>query len=228
MRNRIFALLPVLFLAVSLKVSAQTLPAGQIHSMRDLPQVDQLDSAAQGGADHFRRLLTDKNAPGLGFASAAEGSSAQLGTPIRHYFVRLDNLKSYSGKDPKGLLENYSTVTYPLMSGGEAKSGVGLVFKNSQWRVASLGESSMVKRWHGLRRQHSQNYGVDESAFFTVRVSALNAEFMGYYNGQSQLILIPEVDDKRWGIKQGEAQPADQLFLKLVPKALEQNDKGAS
>jgi hypothetical protein len=228
MRKQLLALLPILFLTVGLKASAQTLPAAQIRSMRDLPQVELLDNAAQAGADHFRRLLTDKNAPGLGFSSAWEGSSSQLGMPIRHYFVRLDSLKNYSGKDPKALLENYSTVTYPLMSGGEAKSGVGLVLKNSQWQVVSLGESSMVKRWHGLRRQHSQSYGVDESEFFTVRVSALNVELMGYYNGQSQMILIPEVDDKRWGIKQGEAQPADQLFLKLVPKALEQNDKGAS
>jgi hypothetical protein len=229
MKKKFFLALSILALTASLRAAEVVPAAGQIRSLKDLPQVDQLDSTARQGADRFRGMLNSKNSQKMGFASAGEVSQSQLGRPIRHYFVRLDYLRAYQpGQDPRNLLDSRSTVTYPLMAGDDAKSGVGLIWKDNQWKVASLGASSIVKRWHGKRQRHAQALGVDSGDFFTVRVNALNLEFFGYYDAQSRLILIAEDDEPSLGLKEGQSQPADQLFLKLVPKAVAHGDKSAS
>jgi len=229
MNNRILGFLPVLILAGSLEISQAATPAGQILSFQGLPNVEQLDLAAEQGADRFRGMINEKNYQTLGFASRGEGFQTQLGFPIRHYFVRLDRLRNFqAGRDPMGLFDSRSTVTYPLVGGGEAKSGVGLVWKNDQWQAASLGGAAMVKSWYGRRRRAAARLKLDPGAFFTVRVNALNMEFLGYLDSQSSLMLIPEKDDSSLGLWEGEPVPGDQLFLKLAPKAVNHGDKAAS
>lgn len=227
MKTGFFGLLAVLVLGTALRATAQEGPgrAADNPTLRDLPHVDQLDAAAAKGADYYRGMAGRAK---MG-VSSAEASRAVLGQPLRSYFVRLDGLRAYQpGQDPKTLLSAiHNRVLYPMQVGDQAAGSVEMVQRGGQWKVASVGGTA-IQGLEAFRREQAQKLGLGPGELFLVRVPALNQEFLGYYDPQSKMMLIPLRGSAQWGLVKGAALPADQVFLKLVPAALQQKDRSLS
>lgn len=227
MKKLYFSMAAVLALGTALQVSAAEGPgrAADNPTLRDLPHVDQLDAAAAKGADYYRGLAGRAK---MG-VSPSEASGAVLGQPLRSYFVRLDSLRAYQpGQDPKSLLSAlHSRVLYPMQVGDRTAGSVEMVQKGGQWKVASVGGTA-IQRLEVFRKEQARKLGLGTSDLFLVRIPALNQEFLGYDDSQGRMMLIPMLGSAQWGLEKGAALPADQVFLKLVPAALQQKDRSLS
>jgi hypothetical protein len=62
------------------------------------------------------------------------------------------------------------------------------------------------------------------SAFFGVRIPALNANFLSYYDEQNRLMLASIATDRSLGVAKSKFMPASQMFAVLVPVAQRFNE----
>ena len=218
----------VLGLALSLgqMVLAQENSTEQLKYFKDLPQAGSLDGHADEGLSFFQRRAAEGHAKTFSLNSPSEASGVQRGQPILHYFVRLDELRAYqSGQDPKSLLGKVTLVTYPLVSGSDIKGAVNLGWDGSSWKLVSVGGPAFMLKWDNLRRGQSSKNGKNLEEFFAVRVPALDEDFVGYYDEQSALFLVPGRNNPILGWQAGEALPAQEVFTKLAGVAQNYHDK---
>ncbi len=165
-------------------------------------------------------LVTRENYRALGFDNLQEVRSATLGTPIRQFMIRLDELQKYdSGTDPARLLHSTETLTYPVKVQDRTKSSLTVRNQNGRWESESFGGPSYAR----LLTETRDRLAADGSSeLFEVRVPALNLAFVGQQRG-GQLFLAPIQDEPRFKLERGKTLPAQEVLQALQPAAREHN-----
>jgi hypothetical protein len=192
----------------------------ELRLFKELPRVESLHSGALKGRDRYQQLVTAENYAKLGLPAAADAGSAQLGTPVRDYLVRLDRLAGY--KESGGvdaLLTDTQIVHYPLVVGGDPRAMVSMSLSKAEWQLVSVGEPRRAARLFGEVRKAAKGVARAEGEQFSVRIPALLLEFTGSRDAQNALLLTPLQDNARLGLKAGVAEPAARVFARLVPAA---------
>ncbi|HEY2323761.1 MAG TPA: hypothetical protein VGJ82_12960 [Thermoanaerobaculia bacterium] len=157
--------------------------------------------------------LAEKNPAVIGLR-ADEAKTAQLGTPLRVYWVGLEALKNYSaGTDPQTLLQDMKTVFYPVTVGTSVRSSITVKERNSKLVATDFGQSELAKRVTNAR-------GAGDGIL--VRVPALNSYFVGTMSGGA-LVLTPIADVPGTELRANVAAPADAVFTVLAGRARASN-----
>ena len=154
------------------------------------PAMGDAQQAASNAITTLQKLVTEQNYKTLGFSSVDEVKSAALAAPLPLFNMGLDRLKSYqAGQDANALLTASSETIYPVTAGGQVRSSVTVVKKESGYTTASFGNAEIVK---GLSRYRSDNM----PNAFAVRVPALSLYFLGN-RIENRLMLTPVAEDSR-------------------------------
>lgn len=176
------------------------------------PPVGDAQQAASNAITTLQKLVTEQNYKTLGFSSVDEVKSAALAAPLPMFNIGLDRLKSYqAGQDANALLTASSETIYPVTAGGQVRSSVTVVKKESGYTTASFGNAEIVK---GLSRYRSDNM----PNAFAVRVPALGLYFLGN-RIENRLMLTPVTEDSRLPFRVGVAVPAEEVLKAIIPLA---------
>jgi hypothetical protein len=176
------------------------------------PPVGDAQQAASNAITTLQKLVTEQNYKTLGFSSVDEVKSAALAAPLPMFNIGLDRLKSYqAGQDANALLTASSETIYPVTAGGQVRSSVTVVKKESGYTTASFGNAEIVK---GLSRYRSDNM----PNAFAVRVPALSLYFLGN-RIENRLMLTPVTEDSRLPFRVGVAVPAEEVLKAIIPLA---------
>lgn len=176
------------------------------------PQTGDAQQAASNALATLQKLVTAENYKGLGFGSADEVKSATLAPPLTLYNIGLDRLKSYQdGQDANALLAVSSETIYPVTAGGQVRSSVTVVKKETGYTTASFGNAEVVKALSRYRGANAPNG-------FAVRIPAFSMYFLGN-RVENRLTLTPVFEDTRLPFRIGVAVPAEDVLKALVPLA---------
>lgn len=175
------------------------------------------EQAAQAALDEFRKLSPAKNdaddefAKDLGFASAKEAASAQLGSPLRIWQVPVGRLKDFqSNTDPNRILEDSHSVIFPLLVNGEVRSSLTVSEDKRGWRVAAKGSPKTIRK---IQRQKPSESN------FLVMVIPLRSQFIGDRKAGEIMLTPIEEAPHMSDLKVGRERPAQQVFADLAPFA---------
>lgn len=180
--------------------------------------------AAKASLSTLRKLVTEANAPQMGFAGPGDVEQSQLDIPLSDFMVGLDSLREYQqGKDPMSLLRSTGQVVYPVKVGGAVRSSIMLKKQDTTWQAVSFGAPIVAKALDEARETVAKRDSIPTFEFFQVRIPAFNLIFVGHVvNGK--LMLTSAADADMYGIKGAVTQPAEEIFLRLKPEA--ERDKG--
>lgn len=168
--------------------------------------------AASNALATLQKLVNEQNYKALGFTSLDEVKSATLAKPLAQYDIGLDRLKDYQvGKDPNTLLTASSETIYPVTVGGQVRSSVTVVKKETGYTTDSFGNANIVK---ALSLYRVANL----SDAFAVRIPALSMYLLGN-RVETRLMLTPVVEDSRLPFRIGVAVPAEDVLKVIVPLA---------
>jgi len=180
------------------------------------PPVGDAQQAASNAIATFQKLVTEQNYKTLGFSSLDEVKNAVLAAPLPMFDIGLDRLKSYqAGQDANALLIASPETIYPVTVGGQVRSSVTVIKKESGYTTAGFGKAEIVK---GLSRYRSDNM----PNAFAVRVPALSLYFLGN-RVDNRLMLTPISEDSRVPFRVGVAVPAEEVVKAIVPLAQSYN-----
>lgn len=171
--------------------------------------------AAEDGLKIFRKLVTEKNAGGMGFESLGEASQMRLGnnhdprmTPMKVFLVGFEALKQYRpGSDPEKLLVDMHRFIYPVTVDKEVRSSltVAEIKDNKGWKTTEYGSPELVKLLLKNRKVKSD---------FVVWVPRLYLHFIGTRKG-SEIWLTSIVSLRRYEFVAGKFLPAGDVFDRL-------------
>jgi hypothetical protein len=179
-------------------------------------------ASATAGLDTLRTLART-NYRAVGFTTPTEAEGAALGEPFVVFFVRLDALRAFvETTDPNTLLSGGDQVIYPVMVAGAARSSVGLARTRAAWRPTAYGGANATSAYVRTRAAAANTAKISESAYFVVRVPALQLAFLGSRSGAT-LMLTPVADDLRGRWKAGATMPARDVLRQLVADAKASN-----
>jgi hypothetical protein len=185
----------------------------------DVSKLPNLQAGAEKGLVRYRELALHDSS----LANSASPRGISTGTPLREYLVRLDSLRSFPPKgNPEALLVDTKVVHYPVLVDGKVSGDVSLVQQGADWNVVSLGDGHLAELRQAAVAGSVKKFALRESDHFLVRVPALNLEFVGFYN-KGALYLESVTDDAPASLKAGVAEPAVQVFARLVPLAKAHN-----
>jgi hypothetical protein len=174
--------------------------------------VSDVQQAASNALVTLQKLVTEQNYKTLGFSSLDEVKTAALAAPFPLFNIGLDRLKTYqAGQDSNGLLTPSSETIYPVTAGGQVRSSVTVVKKETGYTTAGFGNAEIVK---GLSQYRSENV----ANAFAVRVPALSLYFLGN-RIENRLMLTPVATDARLPFRAGVAVPAEEVLKVIVPLA---------
>jgi hypothetical protein len=204
MRSREVVLMVCVALAMS-SCKGKVLPGGQ-GTLSEGAASGTGQEAAQAGLVALQSLVQQDNFQGLGFSSVDQVRSAQLGTPMSLFSVRLDTLTAYQGSgDPSILLQDAHKTIYPVMVDQQVVSSVAVTQRGDGWRATDFGNSALTR----ALMAHRQSQGD-----FAVWVPALKIYFTARGTGNA-LTLTPIMDDPRFDLKSGDGIPASNVFAAL-------------
>jgi len=167
----------------------------------------------------FGAIVNEQNYRSLGFEKPDDVSRATLGTPIREFMIRLDELQNYTtGQEPLALLHDSGKITFPVMVSGQTRSSVTVVRKDGNWTASGFGAASYVRTLDSLRTEIASRDGKSPTDYFEVDVPALSVFFLGNLQG-GKLYLTPLLSSAAMGLERGSTLPAEDAFDKLVPAA---------
>jgi hypothetical protein len=176
------------------------------------PQTGDAQQAASNALATLQKLVTQQNYKALGFASPDEVKSATLAPPLTLYNIGLDRLKSYkAGQDANALLTASSETIYPVTVGGQVRSSVTVVKKETGYTTASFGNADIVKALSRYR-------GANTPGAFAVRIPAFSMYFLGN-RVENRLMLTPISEDSRLSFRIGVAVPAEDVLKAIIPLA---------
>jgi hypothetical protein len=182
------------------------------------------DKAAAKSLKTFSRLITKENYVKMGFKSLDEVKKAKLDNSIRDYMIELSSLKEYrEGTNPERLLIRMHSLVYPVLVDGEARTSLTVAYRESRWEAHSFGYSNFTKLLAVQLNELSKNQRLPRSAFFIVRVPALNLVFLGYRT-KEKIMLISVLDATNYDISVGVPVPAGIVLTKLRSAAQKCND----
>lgn len=172
---------------------------------------DTAEQAAAQSLEILRTLVTQENFESFGFMAPGDVSTAELGSPLPVFHVRLDTLQAYKPgeTDPDSLLVELNKRIYPVTVGDDIRSAVTVEQSASGWTGTEFGGVNFVSAAEQYRRAESD---------FIVQVPALNLYFVAE-RSDAGLMLTPLVDDARFDLKAGEPVAADALFTTILPAA---------
>ncbi len=181
-------------------------------------------SAAEASLVTFSQLVTEENAPRMGFTRPGDVTQSKLDTPLSDFVVGLDSLREYQqGKDAMSLLKSTGLVVYPVKVGSAVRSSITLKKQDAKWHAVSFGAPILAKALDGTRETVAKENRLATSEFFQVRIPAFNLVFVGHVaNGKLMLTSVTDAD--MYEIKAAVTQPAEEIFLRLKPQA--ERDKG--
>ena len=160
----------------------------------------------------YSKLITDQEAKLLGFDSADEVKSAELGPPLPVFRVGLKQLGDFMpSDDPEKLLSNANFVIYPIMVGSKVRSSLTVTQspKDKVWKTTKWGSGPLLRLLWKYRSSPSN---------FVVWIPALNLYFLGDRSA-GRLTLIPIEDVPKQRFMAGQEQPAEKVFSNLRIKA---------
>ena len=176
------------------------------------PPTGDAQQAASNALATLQKLVTEQNYKALGFTSPDEVKSATLAQPLAQYNIGLDRLKSYqAGQDANALLTSSSETIYPVTVGGQVRSSVTVVKKETGYTTASFGNATIVK---GLTLYR----GANAPDGFAVRIPAFGMYFLGS-RAENRLMLTPISEDSRLPFRTGVAVPAEDVLKAIIPLA---------
>jgi hypothetical protein len=174
--------------------------------------------AAEKALKQLRELATKDNVQSLGFESLEELPAAELGKPLPVLIVRLDELREYKPRgDAYKLLHPIPKVVYGVSVKGEPRCGLEVVKRDGKWEVSALGIAGPARQYvQALKKQAEKDRA---TAFFLVKVPALNETYLGYQTDHGvMLISVRRQADEKEKI---EARPAAEVLAGLIELAKE-------
>lgn len=182
-------------------------------------KVEELRPAASQALETFGKIVNEQNFMRMGFKSAEEVKTAQLGAPFQEFMVKLNRLQRYEpGEDPNQLLDGGHIAYIPVNVQTETRSSIMMVRDKDQWKAVSYGSANLVKLLASLRSRLIRNTDLPISSFFAVRIPALKLYFIGYRKNQ-QLMLTPILDNAEYKFKSGTPILGEEVFKTLLPYA---------
>jgi hypothetical protein len=169
----------------------------------------------------FQRLRKDPRGSDTLGISSYELSDSRLGDPVCVAWIPLKDIKSYSGGDPKPLIQPAGRVVYPVItrSNDEVKSAITFEFVESTWQPAAFGDLGLPRSAQALKHAHRLG-----STGFAVHVPSLNLYFLSDAT-DLELRFFPLQDT--FGFKSAEPVNAREV-LKSIREAADRrgNDPG--
>ncbi len=182
------------------------------------------DRAAAASLATFRKLITDQNFRHMGFDSLEEVKNAALDNSIKEYEIDLNSLKKYrTGDDPEEFLLPAHSLVYPVLVNGRVRTSITLGYRDNAWKAQAYGRSNLMKIIANQREDLSKNQQLIRSAFFIVRVPALNLAFLGYRVNRT-LMFSPILDSPGYGFAAGIPMPSDFVLQRLRSAARDYDD----
>lgn len=187
----------------------------RVDSLIDRDTTDSQQAAARALAI-FRSIVDSQNYRRLGFDSVTDVHTATLGKPLVAFHIGLHDLRGYQpGTDPSRLLRGGRRIVYPVLVRGGARASVTLTEDSAGWKGVSYGgpvsaglvEKALSDAAHSVHQR--------SGPYFLIRVLALNVNFLGYYDNNRRLDLIPLLDDPRHRWRAGLPSEADSVFAQL-------------
>lgn len=182
-----------------------------------------IEPAAQSAASYAFKTLSGKGLTGV--PSADQLQQATLGTPLKVMMVRLDELKQLSttsATNPERLLHDLETLVYPVQVAGNLQGELVLGKVAGTWSTRSVAGPSHLRQVERIQAALTQAAGISASAMLLVRIPALNLECIGYRSAKG-LQLAPLMNVPSAGLVAGDVLPAQQLFERVLPLALQHN-----
>lgn len=175
---------------------------------RGIAPAQQPVEAAVNAVDQLRSLVNAQNYKGLGFQSVDEVAQAQLGQPFQVYSIGLEALKNYqTGQNASSLLTPSAETIYPVIVGGDVRTGVTIVHKELGYESSSFGNADIVKRLVAYRQSPGD---------FAVHIPAFNLYFLGR-RIDSRVMLSPIANNPRLKSQAGKATPLEAVVEQLRP-----------
>jgi hypothetical protein len=184
--------------------------------------------AAEAALPTLRRAATGKGVQLLGFRSADEAAEATLGEPLPISVVRLDALQAYNAAtDPASIIVASKRVLFPVLSGGEVRTGVEVREKQGVWGAGAIGGSRLAILLDAARSAHRASAGAG-TTYFAVQVPALNLYLLGAETASGRM-LIPLADDSRFPtLRAGQPVSLADALAALAPVARTLDPKSSS
>lgn len=214
----------ILLLTLHVKAQRQTQPQrpGQ-DTTRAVVQVKPVETLPLVVAKltTFKNLITPENYRRMGFESPEEINNAKIDPPLKDFMVRLDHLKAFSpGSDPNYLLVSTGQQIFPISVNNEVRSSMILKQSIIFWKAVSYGSPNLIRQITNTVNESIRRTGMPRSAYFVVRIPAMNLIFLGYRTN-IELFLVPMADDRRQRYRAFESQPAERIFSMILPEARE-------
>lgn len=194
------------------------------------PQPNAICSAALSGLRELPDLVTDKNAPMLGFKNKAEASSARNGKPFKLYQVDLVDLRHFNPDTDKvkDLLKPTSLSIHPILTtrqedGEQVRAAmVVLEQKDNTARTTNWGLAQLAQAMTRYRVVS----GFEDGDI--VWIPALNLHFLADDADKEDPSLIPLANRLAYGIIKGQRISAKTVFTFYAREAntLDENNPG--
>lgn len=198
-----------------------TIALGQGKALRkhDPETFRMASTSAEKALVSFASIVNQQNYKSLGFEKPDDVSRATLGTPIRQFMIRLDELQNYAtGRDPLELVRESGKVTFPVMVSNRTRSSITVTRAGGDWTASGFGAASYIQALDALRNEIASRDAKSTSDYFEVNVPALSVFFLGnLQNGK--LYLTPLLTSPAMGLVRGSTLPAEDALNKLVPAA---------
>ena len=180
------------------------------------PTFADAQTAATQSLATFRKLVTNENYKELGFDSADQVSKATLGSPLRVFVVKVDQLRDYQAeKDANSLLNESPQMYYPVTVDSSARASIVVEQVDGKWRSASFGNAGLAKQMATMERASTTDTNAAAPPIM-VQIPALGVYFLGRRNADNNLSLMSVAANDALGFKAGAAEPAEQVFARLA------------
>jgi hypothetical protein len=143
-----------------------------------------------------------------------------LGPPVRDYFIRLDELKAWDGKDANALLRESGEVIYPIVADGVTKSEITVASKNGKWTLVAFGpdnEAELRTRYFTVLTSLDPDV-IKPANIFQVTVPAMNLIFLAAET-RDRLVFTPIRSSPVLKLEAGKTEQANSLLIRLQPAA---------
>jgi hypothetical protein len=152
----------------------------------------------------------------------ADLPQAKLDEGIPVSFVRLDELKAYTGVNATALVKPLQKFIFPIAIGTSVRSSVVVEKIGERWQTTRVGAPAIARAYSQARTVGAVASATPAASYFAVEVPALNAYFVAR-RSDGNILLSSVFDDPALLLRKGEEKPADAVFAILAPVAKQYN-----
>ncbi len=181
-------------------------------------------TAATQALATFRKLVNGENYKELGFDSPDQISKASLGSPMRVFAVKVDQLREYrSGSDANALLGETPQMYFPVTVEGQAHASVVVEQADGKWKSVSFGNAGLARQIASVRKTNASSETASRPADIIVQIPALGVYFLGSRSADNKVLLTSLAANSSLGLQAGSTEPAEAVFARLAPFAKSYN-----